>query len=108
VVPAVSDGGSLMSWLAVLDKLEALKPRWIVPDHSRVGDGSLIGQERGFILDMRSRALALKKQGVSAADAGKRLTDDFKAAYPAWAQNPDWPNVNSINGFVQRVYAEDK
>jgi glyoxylase-like metal-dependent hydrolase (beta-lactamase superfamily II) len=109
VVPSVSaDGGSLTSWLVVLDKLEALKPRWIVPDHSRVGDGSLIGQERAFMLDMRSRALALKKQGLAAADAGKRLTDDFKSAYPAWAQNPDWPNINSINGFVQRIYAEDK
>lgn len=109
VVPSVSaDGGSFTSWLAVLDRLEALKPRWIVPDHSRVGDGSLIGQQRAFMLDMRSRALALKKQGLSAADAGKRLTDDFKSAYPAWAQNPDWPNTNSINGFVQRVYVEDK
>jgi glyoxylase-like metal-dependent hydrolase (beta-lactamase superfamily II) len=109
VVPGVAgDGGSFTSWLTVLDKLEALQPRYVVPDHSRPGDGSLIAQERAFILDMRSRALALKKQGVSAADAGKRLTSDFEAAYPEWAQNPDWPNRNSISGFVQRVYAEAK
>lgn len=107
VVPGVAgEGGSFTSWLTVLDKLEALKPRYIVPDHSRPGDGSLIAAERAFMLDMRSRALAYKKQGLSAADAGKRLTDDFKSAYPEWARNPDWPNVNSIGGFVQRVYAE--
>jgi hypothetical protein len=106
-VPGVAgDGGSFTSWLAVLDKLERLNPRYIVPDHSRPGDGSLIAQERAFLLDMRSRALALKTQGVSAADASKRLSEDFKSHYPDWARNPDWPNLNSISGFVQRVYTE--
>jgi glyoxylase-like metal-dependent hydrolase (beta-lactamase superfamily II) len=109
VVPGVAgNGGSFTSWLTVLDKLEGLKPRYIVPDHSRPGDGSLIAQERAFIVDMRSRALALKGQGLSAADAGKRLTSDFEAAYPEWARNPDWPNRTSIPGFVQRIYAEAK
>jgi glyoxylase-like metal-dependent hydrolase (beta-lactamase superfamily II) len=107
VVPGVAgEGGSFTSWLMVLDKLEALKPRLIVPDHSRPGDGSLITSERAFMLDMHSRALAYKKQGLSAADAGKRLADEFKTAYPEWARNPDWPNLNSIAGFAQRVYAE--
>jgi glyoxylase-like metal-dependent hydrolase (beta-lactamase superfamily II) len=107
VVPGVAgEGGSFTSWLTVLDKLEPLKPRYIVPDHSRPGDGSLIAQERTFLLDMRSRTLAYKKQGLSAADAGKRMTEDFKTAYPEWAQNPDWPNLGSIPGLVQRVYAE--
>ena len=107
VVPGVAgEGGSFTSWLTVLDKLEALKPRFIIPDHSRPGDGSLIAAERAFMLDMRSRALAYKKQGLSAADAGKRLADDFNSAYPEWARNPDWPNVNSIGGFTQRVFAE--
>jgi len=107
VVPGVAgEGGSFTSWLTVLDKIEALKPRHIVPDHSKPGDGALVAAERSFILDMRSRALALKKQGLSAADAGKRLAEDFKTAYPEWARNPDWPNANSISGFVQRVYME--
>jgi glyoxylase-like metal-dependent hydrolase (beta-lactamase superfamily II) len=109
VVPAISgDGGSFKSWLTVLGKLEDLKPRFIVPDHSRVGDGTLIAQQRTFMVDMSARALALKKQGVPAADAGKQLTDVFKSAYPEWAANPDWPNVNGVNGFVARVYSEDK
>jgi hypothetical protein len=59
-----------------------------------------------FLVDMRSRALALRNQGLSAANAGKQLAEDFKSAYPEWARNPDWPNVNAIAGFVQRVYAE--
>jgi glyoxylase-like metal-dependent hydrolase (beta-lactamase superfamily II) len=109
VVPGVAgEGGSFTSWLTVLDKLEPLRPRYIVPDHSHPGNGSLIAQERAFLLDMRSRTLAYKKQGLSAADAGKRITEDFKTAYPEWAQNSDWPNLGSIPGFVQRVYAESQ
>jgi glyoxylase-like metal-dependent hydrolase (beta-lactamase superfamily II) len=107
VVPGVAgDGGSFTSWLQVLAKLEKLQPRYIVPDHSKPGDGSLIEQERLFILDMRTRTLELKKQGVSAADAGKRMAMEFQTAYPEWARNPDWPNMNSIGGFVNRIYAE--
>ena len=92
----------------MLDKIAALEPRFIVPDHSRPGDGSLIAQERAFLNDMRSRALKLQKEGVSAADAGKRLTAEFQKDYPEWAKNPDWPNVNGVAGFVQRVYSDNK
>ena len=109
VVPGVAgEGGSFASWTTVLNELAALKPRYVIPDHSRPGDGSLIAQEQAFILDLRSRTLALKKNGLSVADAGKRLTDDFKVAYPEWANNPDWPNLTSVPGFVREVYAEDK
>ena len=109
VVPgAAPDSGGFPSWLTVLDQLEALRPKIVIPDHSRVGDGSLVAEERSFIVDMRSRTLALQKQGLSAADAGKRLAEEFQTAYPEWAKNPDWPNLNSIPNFAARVYAEEK
>lgn len=107
VVPSVaSSGGSFTSWLTVLDKLAPLKPKIVVPTHSRVGDGSLIAAEAAFIRDMQSRAAALKRSGVSAADAATRLTAVFKTNYPGWAANTDWPNVSSMTGFVTRLYAE--
>src|SRR5215467_2199831 len=85
IVPRVNAGeGSQKRWLAVLDKIAALQARYVVPDHGGLGDGSLVAQERGFIDDLRSRALALKGQGVSADDAGKRLTDEFTAKYSGW------------------------
>jgi hypothetical protein len=43
---------------------------------------------------------------VSAAEAGTRLTELFKANYPDWAASTDWPNVNSMTGFVNRLYTE--
>src|SRR5262249_46519980 len=102
----VPSGGSFASWLTVLDKLVPLQPRVVVPTHSKVGDASLITSEAGFIRDIRDRATAIKRSGVSAADAASRLTETFKTNYPDWAANTDWPNVNSMTGFVNRLYAE--
>ncbi len=78
IVPRVNSGeGTPKGWLAILDKIEPLKPRYVVPDHGALGDGSLIAKERAFIVDLQSRALALKRQGVPVSDAGKQLTAEF-------------------------------
>jgi glyoxylase-like metal-dependent hydrolase (beta-lactamase superfamily II) len=100
VVPNIyGDGGTPSSWIAVLDKISALHARYVLPDHSAPGDGSLVSKERAFIDDLRTRALALKRQGVSADDAGKQLSEEFKT------KHSDWPNTN-VAGFVRSVYAE--
>lgn len=102
LVPRVNpDEGSPKSWLAVLDKVELLKPRYIVPDHGDLGDGSLIAKQRAFMSDLQSRALALKTQGVTAVEAGKRLTAEITAQYSGWS------NLNLIESFVERVYEEN-
>jgi glyoxylase-like metal-dependent hydrolase (beta-lactamase superfamily II) len=104
IVPGIygsrdGDGGTPASWLAVLDKVEALNPLHVLPDHSAPGDGSLVAQEKAFISDVRVRALALKRQGVTVEEAGKRLSNELKSKYA------DWPNMN-VAGFVASVYAE--
>jgi len=100
VVPNIyGDGGTPASWIAVLDKISALNVQHVLPDHSAPGDGSLISKERAFIDDLRTRALALKRQGVSADEAGKQLSAEFKTKYS------DWPNTN-VSGFVRSIYAE--
>jgi glyoxylase-like metal-dependent hydrolase (beta-lactamase superfamily II) len=93
------DGGTPATWLAVLDKVEALNAAHVLPDHSAPGDGSLVAAERSLISEIRTRALALKAQGVSAEDAGKQITAELKT------EHPDWPNTNAA-GFVKSVYAE--
>jgi glyoxylase-like metal-dependent hydrolase (beta-lactamase superfamily II) len=99
-MPNISDsGGTPSTWLAVLDKIAALNAAHVLPDHSAPGDGSLVAAERNLILDIRTRALALKRQGISADDAGKQVSADLKQ------QHPDWPNTNAA-GFVRSVYAD--
>jgi glyoxylase-like metal-dependent hydrolase (beta-lactamase superfamily II) len=99
-MPNISDsGGTPSTWLAVLDKIAALNAAHVLPDHSAPGDGSLVAAERNLISEIRTRALALKRQGMSVDDAGKQVSADLKA------QHPDWPNTNAA-GFVRSVYAD--
>jgi glyoxylase-like metal-dependent hydrolase (beta-lactamase superfamily II) len=93
------DGGTPASWLAVLDKVAALSVAHVLPDHSDPGDGSLVAAEQALISGIRAQALALKRQGVAADDAGKQVSASLKS------QHPDWPNTNAA-GFVKSVYAE--
>jgi glyoxylase-like metal-dependent hydrolase (beta-lactamase superfamily II) len=95
-----TEDASLKGWIAILNQLEQLKPRYVVPDHGALGDGSLIAQDRAFLLDVQTRAGALKRQGVSAEDAAKQIQAEFKTKYP------QWENLNPLANVVRRAYAE--
>lgn len=91
---------SFKGWLALLDKLTPLQPKYVIPDHGGFGDGSLIAQQKAFMLDVQSRAQALRAQGVPAEEAGKQIQNEFTARYK------DWTNLNPLPNLVRRIYAE--
>jgi glyoxylase-like metal-dependent hydrolase (beta-lactamase superfamily II) len=102
IVPNIpSADASVKNWLAILDQLEPLHPRFVVPDHGALGDGSLIGKERAFLLDLENRALELKREGKSETDAATTVTAEFKKKYP------DWQTMGPVANVVRRVYAEN-
>lgn len=102
IVPNIpSADASVKNWLAILDQLEPLHPRHIVPDHGALGDASLIAQERAFIIDIQGRSLELKRQGKSAAEAATIVTAEFKKKYPGWQ------TMGPVANVVKRVYAEN-
>lgn len=77
---------SIKSWLAVLDKVAALKPAFILPDHSQPGDGSLIAEQRAFLTDLQERIQGLKSQGKNAEEAARLIGADFQARYAGWTR----------------------
>lgn len=94
---------SIKGWLAILDNVDALHPKFIVPDHgAAIVDASQIVTQRSYLMALQSRALELKKQGVSAEDAGKTVTAELKAKYP------EWPNPNNVAGEVARAYEQSQ
>jgi glyoxylase-like metal-dependent hydrolase (beta-lactamase superfamily II) len=100
LIPNLSnEDASAKSWIADLDKLEPLRPRLIVPDHGALGDASLIPQERAFLVDLRDRALDLKRQGKSVDDAAQLLAAEFKTKYPDWTGN-------AVANDVRRIFVE--
>jgi glyoxylase-like metal-dependent hydrolase (beta-lactamase superfamily II) len=103
IVPNMpNDESSPKNWIAILDKLEALKPRVIVPDHGALGDGSLIAQEKAFLVDVQQRSIELKRKGTPVDEAGKMVTAEVKTKYPRWTTMGPTANI------VKRVYAENK
>jgi glyoxylase-like metal-dependent hydrolase (beta-lactamase superfamily II) len=101
LVPSMPNAdSSVTGWLAALDQIAPLHPRFIVPDHGTLGDGSLIAQERAFLARLQARALELKRQGTGVDEAGKLLAAEFKTQYA------DWESLGSIPNVVRRVYAE--
>jgi glyoxylase-like metal-dependent hydrolase (beta-lactamase superfamily II) len=96
-----NEDSSVKGWLAILDQLETLKPRVIVPDHGApVTDASEIGKERAYLLDLQARASELKRQGVPVDDAGKQVAAEFHTKYP------DWQGAVYIPNEVKRVYEQ--
>jgi len=91
------EGGTAAGWIAVVDEIAKLGAQHVLPDHSPIGDGSLIGQERTFLAELRDRALALKQRGESAEQAGQELTTEFKNKYPDWS-------IGDLTSFVKAAY----
>jgi len=100
--PIMPEESTMKGWIAVLDKLEPLKPKLIVPDHGELGDGSLIGKERAMLAELQGRALELKREGKSAEEAGKLLTDELHG------KHPDYGQAERIAADVKLVYGEDR
>lgn len=87
-------------WIAVLDQIAPLQPKMIIPDHGGFGGGELIAQERAFLVALQNRAVALKAEGHSAAEAGQLISTEFARKYPGWQ------SLSNIPQSVERVYQE--
>jgi glyoxylase-like metal-dependent hydrolase (beta-lactamase superfamily II) len=91
---------SVTNWLDIFDKLEALHPKIVVPNHADVRDPSIIPEERGLLRSLQARTRQVKTQGMSAQEAGALLKTEFQAKYPAWTDMAQVPNI------VRHFYAE--
>ena len=91
---------SAKNWLVILNQLEELQPRKIVPGHGEVGDAALISKENSFLRELQSHVLELKAQGKSSDEVAQLLTVKFRAKYSDW-DNPGW-----IADAAKRFYSE--
>ena len=59
----------------------------------------MVEQERAFLVEVRGRALELKRQGDTADQAGQQITTEFKQKYPDW-------NIDNLMTFTKAAYSE--
>ena len=99
---AAQNTSSLVTWLATLDELAALKPAHVVPSHGKIGDGTLIARDREFLAAVQSRVGALKKEGKSVDEAIAAVAAEIAPKYP------EWGNPQGAGAVVRAAYAEAK
>ena len=97
-LPAFASPYSKLSrWLTSLDRLEALKPKRIVPSHGPMGDVAIIGGYRAYLKTVQARAAELKKQGKTLDETVATVTSELAAKYP---------DKGRMTGAVRAAYAE--
>jgi len=89
---------SVNAWLGSLDKLDALKPRIVVPSHGPMGDAKFIADYRSYMTLVRSRTAALKKEGKTVEQSVEAVTSELKERYPEGG--------GRITGAVRAAYRE--
>jgi len=80
-----SPASSLRHWLTSLDKLEALKPRIIVPSHGPMGGVEQIAGYRAYLREIQSRAVEVKtppRIAPAEDEAVKGIVDAMVGRYP--------------------------
>jgi glyoxylase-like metal-dependent hydrolase (beta-lactamase superfamily II) len=86
-------------WIAVLERLEELRPAVVVPGHGDVGDVSVVATVREFITTLRDETRRLRSEGVSVEAAVEDLDARMRELHPDWVQ-PEW-----IGFGVRQFYA---
>lgn len=87
--------GSVVQWLAALDRLQQRQPRWVVG--SRVGDARMLSATRRYLQALRDRVLA-------AMDAGRHAGELQSVRMDEWA---GWVGFETRQGFnTQRAWRE--
>jgi glyoxylase-like metal-dependent hydrolase (beta-lactamase superfamily II) len=89
-------------WIAVLEWLESLSPRIVVPGHGEVGDAATIVAARKYHQLVRDETYRLADDGVGADEAVAAIEPTFRERYPDWEQ-PEWIGFAVRSFHAQRT-----
>lgn len=92
-----SEKSSAAQWLKSLDRLDALKPKVVVPSHGPLGDATFMAGYRKFISQVQTLTAAKKKEGKTVEQAVEAVTAELKAQYP---------ETGRIAGAIRAAYRE--
>jgi glyoxylase-like metal-dependent hydrolase (beta-lactamase superfamily II) len=71
-------------WIAVLEQLEKLDPKLVVPGHGEVGDAGLVTAVREYLTLLRSETKRLAAEGQDADAIIATLEPQLRERYPDW------------------------
>ena len=88
---------TISHWLESLGRLEALKPKQLVPSHGPFGDVSIIAGYRSYLTQILHRSAELKKAGKTQDETIQLITDEMSAQYP---------DKNRLAGAIRAAWNE--
>lgn len=83
-------------WIEVTRKIEALKPKIVVPGHGELAGPELIGAVREYLERVQSAVDERVKQGRSQEEITRELTPRLKAQYATWDNAVFIPNSIAV------------
>jgi glyoxylase-like metal-dependent hydrolase (beta-lactamase superfamily II) len=96
-LPAVGGASRIAQWIASQERFEALGPGVVVPSHGPRGDASTVARNKAFLIAVRDRVAALKKQGVGLDEVLKTLQAELEPRFGA---------SNRTAGTIRAAFAE--
>jgi glyoxylase-like metal-dependent hydrolase (beta-lactamase superfamily II) len=96
---AANQDSSIQAWLEAFDMLEKMGPRVIVPAHGPVGEGSLIGVNRGVLRAIHDRVRQLKAEHRPIDEVVATVQSEMQAKYPTFER------ANGVAGAARAAYA---
>jgi glyoxylase-like metal-dependent hydrolase (beta-lactamase superfamily II) len=77
------------AWIAVLEALERLGPRVVVPGHGEIGDRTLLAATRGYLTLLDAETARLGADGRDGDAIVAELEPRLRERYPDW-DYPEW------------------
>ena len=102
-----------LNWIKVLDQVEALGARTVIPGHGPIGDASTIVGQRAYFIALREGVRQIIAQGGDASIV-RAAVPKMRAALLANPQIARWtitndtflPDLFSLSGQMGRFYSE--
>jgi glyoxylase-like metal-dependent hydrolase (beta-lactamase superfamily II) len=96
IQPNPAQGSTFATWMASLDRFEALKPQHVIGAHADLGGPELLANYRTYFTTVKARADALKREGKSQAEATTAMQAELRGKYP---------DANRLAGAVRIAWA---
>jgi len=77
------------SIVGVIEELQRLDPKVVVPGHGELGDATLLGTTREYLSSLRAETRRLAAEGQDADAIIATVEPQMRARYPNWGQ-PEW------------------
>jgi glyoxylase-like metal-dependent hydrolase (beta-lactamase superfamily II) len=85
MLPIVPDGDVRIGrWIAVLERLERLRPEIVVGGHGAVGGVELLARARDYLTDLRARVVCELRSGAGDDEIVAALEPALAADYAGW------------------------